>query len=117
VVDVNLFRSPRPTRHTLAEPPAETPEQAATVDTQQMKALAAELDQLDLGAEWWRSDRGSFVSAGHADGDKTIVGNSGGWWVVRPGPGGKPMPETVPSARDALAKVSAAAKVPLVKPS
>jgi hypothetical protein len=101
---VNLFRAP--TRHTLDEPPVETPEQAATVDVKQMKNMAGELDQLALGADWWRSDRGSLVSAGRVDGTAAIVGNSGGWRLVRIGPGGKPLPEPVPSARDAFARLS-----------
>lgn len=81
----SLFqRSPR---HTLPEPPPETPEQAATVDVTVMKAMAAELDAaLDGVAGWERRDpaKGSFVSAGHADGSTTIVGNTlGHWWVVQ----------------------------------
>ena len=79
----NLFqRSPR---HVLPEPPPETPEQAATVDATVMKAMSAELDAaLAAVPGWERADRGSFVSAGHADGSTTIVGNTlGNWWVVQ----------------------------------
>lgn len=97
----NLFQR---TRHTLPEPPPETPEQAATVDATVMKAMAAELDAaLDTVPGWERRDprRGSFVSAGHVDGSTTVVGNTlGHWWVVQ---ADRQRLKKVGSAREAVA--------------
>jgi hypothetical protein len=108
----NLFQR---SRHVLAHPPVETPEQAATVDVQRMKAMAAELDAaLDAVPGWERRDpeRASFVSAGHTDGNTTIVGNTlGNWWLVQDD---RQRLKKVASARDALAATRPA---PTTKPA
>lgn len=90
----------------------QTPGEAATVIAAVMKKLDAELTAaLDLVPGWWRSDQRSglsFVSAGRIDGSATIVGNSGGWWLVRSGPGDELLSERVCSARAALTQLAPA---------
>ena len=96
---MNLFTTPTEAADVDVEP---------VVDAEDMQRLQAELTAtLDRIEDWQRRDCDSAVSAGRADGSVTIVGNSGGWWLVRSGPGDKLMAEQVPSARDALEAVKA----------
>lgn len=86
----------------LFKPAAAEPE-PDLVDAEQLRQLAAELTTtLDGSDDWQRLDADSFVSAGHRDGQATIVGNTGGWWLVRPGPGDSHVAQPMPSAHDAL---------------
>jgi len=89
------------TRHAAPEP------DPFAVDPKLAAELTAALDQTE---GWERRDGDSFVSAGRTDGSATVVGNSGGWRLVRCGPGDKPMAEPVASARDAVAQATPAVK-------
>lgn len=87
---MNLLKTPKPD-------PAEE-----LVDAVRMKKLDVELTvALQKVEGWTRLDDDSFVSANN--GEFTVVGNSGGWRLVRLGPEDQLVSEPYPSAQEALA--------------